>query len=69
MSKDEFKEKYFVQEGSDLLSPTDAFFVHSEQIIKDFSTDQDIKNFIIRMNKETQKCFRLLENAIYESLN
>lgn len=69
MSKNEFQEKYFIQEGNDLLSPTDAFRLHSEQIMKDLSTDQDIKDSIIRLNKEAEKCFRLLESAIYESLD
>ena len=69
MTKAEFKEKYFIQEGNDLLSPTDAFRVHSEQIIKDFSTNQDMKDLIISLNEEAEKCFRLLENAIFESLD
>lgn len=69
MTKAEFKEKYFIQEGSDLLSPTAAFRVHSEQIIKNFSSDQDLKELIINLNEEAEKCFRLLENAIFENLD
>lgn len=69
MTKAEFKEKYFIQEDGDFLSPADVFRVHSERIIKDFSTRQDTKDLVIRLNEEAEKCFRLLENAILESLD
>lgn len=69
MTKSEFKERYFIQEDGDLLSPTDVFRVHSDQIMNSFSTDQDIKALITNLNKEAEKCFRLLENAIFENLD
>lgn len=69
MTKSEFKEKYFIQEDGDLLSPTSAFCVHSEQILRNVSTDQDMKEILVRLNEEAEKCFRLLENAIFENLN
>lgn len=69
MDKDQFKEKYFILENGDFLGPTDAYICHSERILKNASCADETKDILSKLIAEQAKCFRLLENAIFELLD